>query len=89
MSIHKLPNNHLQLTCDACSNEIVKHGISEDELLDRAEELGWNVEREFGLHYCPLTTVYECDICGAPTRSGITDVSSGEATYYCREHWPY
>jgi hypothetical protein len=91
MTIHRLPNAHLALTCDTpgCTIEgPMRQGVTEDELLDLAEEQGWNIERELGLHYCPVTTVHDCSVCGAPTRSSITDVATGEVTYYCDKHWP-
>lgn len=63
------------------------HGASDDELLEMAEAHGWNIEREMGLHYCPLTTVHDCEVCGAPTRNAIG--GAGERlTYYCATHWP-
>lgn len=90
MAIHPLPGDHLQLSCDnpGCPAEIIAR-VSEDELLERAEAQGWNVDRDFGLHYCPLATVHDCDVCGAPTRSSIRDASTGEVTYYCDRDWPY
>lgn len=65
-----------------------KRGVTEDELLDLAEERGWHVDREFGLHYCGVHTIHDCEVCGAPTASGVGDVATGEVTYYCAEHWP-
>ena len=102
MAIHRLPGDHLYLSCDTegCTIEgPTKRGVTEDELLDIAEAEGWNIERDWGLHYCPLTTMHECCVCGAPTQDSIgppvtlTDRGewvreSGEATHYCREHWP-
>lgn len=90
MTIHRLPGDHLYLTCDTpdCTFEgPTLHGVTEDELLDFAEARGWNIERDFGLHYCPLTTTHECSVCGAPTRSSITDAATGETTYYCDDHF--
>jgi hypothetical protein len=90
MAIEPLPGDHLRLGCDTpeCTSEIVAHGVTEGDLLDRAEERGWSIARDFGLHYCPLTQVHECHDCGAPTRESITHVATGETTYYCAAHWP-
>jgi hypothetical protein len=102
MAIRQHPNDHIELVCDleGCTFQgPLRRGITEDELLDIADAKGWNIDREFGLHYCPLTTMHECSVCGAPTRSAVGPgvtltergefVSSGDgATYYCREHWP-
>ena len=90
MAIHRLPGDHLQMTCDTpgCTMQgPVKRGVSEEELLTAAEQAGWNVEREFGLHYCGLTTVHDCEVCGAPTRSSVRDESTGAIAYYCDEHF--
>ena len=62
--------------------------MTEAELLGLAEERGWHIEREWGLHYCPLTTMHECAQCGAPTRSSVTDASTGHVAYYCERCWP-
>jgi hypothetical protein len=57
MSVHALPGDHLRLVCDTpeCPSEIVAQ-VDEHELLQRAEVAGWNIDREFGLHYCALMT---------------------------------
>ena len=91
MSIEPLPDDHLRLGCytPECTAEIVAHGVTESELLDRAEERGWSIAREVGLHFCPLAQVHGCHDCGAPTRNAIRNVASGEMTYYCDEHRPY
>jgi hypothetical protein len=91
VTIHRLANDHLALTCDTpgCTMEgPTMRGVTEDELLDVAVERGWNISREFGLHYCPLTTVHDCGVCGAPTQMAVHDVATGETAYYCAEHWP-
>ena len=90
MAIHRLPGDHLYLACDlpGCSFEgPTRHGLTEDEFLDHAAELGWNIDRDFGLHYCPLTTMHQCAVCDAPTRSSIRD-ATGAPTYYCGQHFP-
>jgi hypothetical protein len=89
MSIKELGGGHVHLNCDlsGCTFEGPTMRGTEDELLDFAESRGWNIDREFGLHYCPLTTMHDCAICGAPTRNSVRDASTGEVTYYCDEHW--
>lgn len=89
MAIERLAGDHLYLRCDTpdCTFEgPTLHNVTEDELLDFAEARGWNVNREFGLHYCPLTTMHDCAVCGAPTRDSIRD-AAGVVTYYCDEHF--
>jgi hypothetical protein len=91
VSIERLPGDHLALMCDAgdCAMDgPTKRGVTEDELLDAAEAIGWSVDREFGLHYCGLHKMHDCAVCGATTRDAITDERSAETVYYCREHWP-
>jgi hypothetical protein len=89
MAIEQLPGDHLHLVCDlpGCTFEgPTLHAASEGELLDMAEARGWSIERELGLHYCPLTTVRDCEVCGAPTRSARGG-PGGRLTYYCAAHW--
>jgi hypothetical protein len=89
VAIDRLPNDHLYLSCDTpnCTLEgITMHAAAEADLEDYARGLGWHVA--FGLHYCPLTTIHQCEVCGAGTRSSLTDVATGEVEYYCDEHWP-
>jgi hypothetical protein len=85
-----LPGDHLHLACDMPGGTLqgpTLHGASEDELLDLAQARGWNIDRELGLHFCPLTTVHDCDVCAAPTRMAISEAGTS-LTYYCAEHWP-
>ncbi len=90
MAIERLPNDHLHLRCDTpgCTFEgPTLHNVTEDDLLDFAEARSWNVDRKFGLHYCPFTTMHDCSVCGASCRSSI-EAASGEVYYYCDEHFP-
>jgi len=90
VAIERLPGDLLYLSCDTPGCPMqgpTKHGVSDEELLVAAEEAGWNIDREFGLHYCGLTTVHECEDCGAPTQNSVTDVNSGAIRYYCDEHF--
>jgi hypothetical protein len=89
MSIKALGGGHLYLGCDlpGCAFEGPTMRATEDERLDLAESRGWNIDREFGLHYCPLSTMHECSVCGAPTRNSITDANTREVPYYCDEHF--
>jgi hypothetical protein len=90
VTIEPLPADHLRLGCDTadCTAEIVAHGVTEGELLDRAKSAGWSIAPDVGLHFCPLTQVHECDVCGALAQESITHLASGETTYYCAAHWP-
>jgi hypothetical protein len=95
VAIKPLPGNHLHMTCDGLTIDRqpcpmqgpTKHDVTEEELLVAAEAAGWNVDRQFGLHYCAFHTIHDCVVCGAPTRSSVTDVAKGETTYYCDEHF--
>jgi hypothetical protein len=88
LAVEALPKDHLCLTCDVdgCTMSLLRHGVTEDELLVFAAERGWHLD--YGLHYCQLHTIHECSVCGAGTAQAIQDVATGEWTYYCDEHWP-
>jgi hypothetical protein len=90
MAIQHLPDGRLAMTCDGdgCHMDGPGGRVSEGQLTEWAEAIGWHIDREFGLHYCPLTTMHDCSVCGGPTVSSLTDDGSGEVTYYCGAHWP-
>jgi hypothetical protein len=64
-----------------------KDDVTEEGMLVAAEAAGWDVDREFGLHYCGFHTMHDCVVCSAPTRSSLTDFATGQTQYYCDEHF--